>query len=90
MTIETIVAASVRAFNVILSVPAPGRHHHVLNNFSIAAEKNMATHSGPEDQGFLTSTGRFVDRIEGAEIALKSGQIKELSWPPYLYSEDLW
>ena len=41
-------------------------------------------------QGFITTEGRFVDRKEGAKIALESGQIKELNWPPDLYSEDLY
>ena len=46
-------------------------------------------HDG-EVQGFLLSDGSFVDRIEGAKIAIESGQILKLNWPPNLYSEDLW
>jgi hypothetical protein len=41
-------------------------------------------------QGFVTDEGRFVDRLEGAAIALAAGQIAALKWPPDLYSEDLW
>jgi hypothetical protein len=41
-------------------------------------------------QGFLTSTNRFVNRIEGASIAISSGQIQELKYPPMLYSEDIY
>jgi hypothetical protein len=42
------------------------------------------------NQGFVTDTGEFVDRIEAARIAIECGQIKELKWPPNLYSEDLY
>jgi len=41
-------------------------------------------------QGFLTSEGRFVDRIEAAGIALAAGQIAQLRWGEELFSEDLW
>jgi hypothetical protein len=87
---ETIVAVAVRAFGVVLSVPKPGRHHTVLNTFSQATGLNMVENSGPDDQGFLTSAGRFVGRIEAAKIAVDEGQIEALQWPPQLYSEDLW
>lgn len=41
-----------------------------------------------EEQGFLTSKNRFVNRIEGAKIAFEAGQIvKEIK---KLYSEDLY
>jgi len=42
------------------------------------------------EQGFITDSGEFVDRITAAKIALESGQIKKLNWPPNLYSEDLY
>lgn len=42
-------------------------------------------------QGFITSTGRFVDREEAAKIALESGQINELKYSKNkLFSEDLY
>ena len=37
-----------------------------------------------------TIHGVELIQVEGAEIALKSGQIDALKWPPCLYSEDLW
>ena len=46
--------------------------------------------AGDEVQGFLTSKNRFVDRTEGAAIALKSGQITALKYGNLLYSEDLY
>jgi hypothetical protein len=41
------------------------------------------------ESGFITEEGKFVDRLTAADIAVKSGQIEELQWPPYLYSEDI-
>lgn len=46
----------------------------------------------PYHQGFLTSSGRFVNRAEGLEIALKNDQVldvKEIRGQS-LYSEDLY
>lgn len=40
------------------------------------------------EQGFVTDTGEFVDREEGAKIAFECGQIKEPK--RILFSEDLW
>jgi hypothetical protein len=39
-------------------------------------------------QGFITSDGRFVDRIEGCNLAFLSGQVKQKDKP--LMSEDLY
>ena len=39
------------------------------------------------EQGFVTDTGKFVDRYEAAEIAYKASQTKKLESP--LFSEDL-
>lgn len=46
--------------------------------------------AGESIQGFLTTKNRFVDRFEGAKIALESGQIEKLNYGNRLYSEDLW
>ena len=41
-------------------------------------------------QGFVTSTGRFVDRIQAAKIAIACGQIEKLSYNhERLFSEEL-
>lgn len=69
-------------------VLAPGRHGHVIQK--IVAENPDIPGVAGEIQGFITQDDRFVDRIEGAKIALETGQIEKLNWPPNLYSEDLW
>jgi len=42
------------------------------------------------EQGFVTDTGEFLDRVEAGEHALECKQIKNLNWGKNLYSEDLW
>lgn len=91
---ERIVSAAIRVpgidvegyapYKLIISVPAPGRHHHVA--WFLAANG-----VDERDQGFLTSTGRFVDRKEAVTIAEAAGQRLRVSGSQEtLYSEDLW
>lgn len=43
------------------------------------------------EQGFITESGKFLDREEGAKHALDCGQIKKLKYSSRdLFSEDLW
>jgi hypothetical protein len=88
--VERIVRAAIRVGVAVISVPRPGRHHHVI---SLAAENAIEVGSQNE-QGFLTSEGRFVDRAEGLLIAQAANQIGmkdgETSNPHLLFSEDLW
>lgn len=68
-------------------VPPPGRHGHVFARFPQTHEAQ------PEDQGFLTDTGRFVGREEALKIAEAAGQIIKRSAGDNsreLYSEDVW
>lgn len=59
------------------------------NSVKVAWDENCPKHE--THQGFLTSTGRFVDRKEAAKIALASGQIEKLNYSDKeLYSEDLY
>lgn len=46
---------------------------------------------GENEEGFLTNKNRFVDRIEGAKIALACKQIEKLNYSSkLLFSEDLY
>lgn len=66
------------------------RHANIIGQYFVLTGK--ATRSSNSVQGFLTSTGRFVDRIEAGNIAIKAGQwriTEEDSGRP-LYSEDLY
>lgn len=86
---EKIVAVAIRHKGMTISIPAPARHGDVLQAMHEAfGEPGFV--EDPIDQGFLTSAGRYVERIPAVEIAIKTGQIEKPNWPPSLYSEDLW
>lgn len=71
---------------IVHSLPKPNRHHNILNLL------NDIGYSWPitGEQGFLTDTGIYLNRLDGAALALKNGQVKKLNSPPKLFSEDLW
>lgn len=66
------------------------RHGNCL--YQMVAILGKADHEiGENVEGFLTSKNRFVDREEGAKIALACGQIEKLNYSSNtLYSEDLY
>lgn len=89
LTAERIVAAAVQIEGVTISLPRPARHGTILacTSYSLNMEP------GRELQGFLTSTGRFVNRIQARHIADIAGQKPGRSGGrdnPELFSEDLW
>jgi len=90
-----VVASAVKQDGIIWSVPAPGRHHHVLEHMrNCGVELNIGTQI--LDQGFLLSDGTFATRITAKRIAVIAGQYHpatdHFSFPKLkeLYSEDLW
>ena len=88
-TVETIERAAIFYNGTIYSVPRPGRHHTVIQMMARDGFPNEAM--ALKNQGFVTNTGRFVDRYEGAKIARAAGQIVRDPTPPdMLTSEDVW
>lgn len=83
--LETIEKAACSFQGRVYAVDRPGRHAAALK-FMYESE----TWPVDEDQGFVTSAGRFVDRVEAAEIALRAGQITEIHPTGQLYSECVW
>jgi hypothetical protein len=81
------VAVAISAFGIIASLPAPARHGDVLRKLW---DFNQTVVVGPDRQGFLTNTGRYVNRRDAAVIALAARQVDKLMTDPDLYSEDLW
>jgi hypothetical protein len=72
---------------VFAAAPAPARHHHVLHQLARMA-RNLDW-----GQGFVTSTGRYVDREEAWPIAEAAGQLLDRAPTGRggtLYSEDVW
>lgn len=84
---EAIVAAAVFFDEEIWTLPAPARHHHILWAIDqVHPGRAIEAHV----QGFMTNTGRFVEREIAAHIAKMAGQVDKLTAPPQLYSEDVW
>lgn len=72
-------------------VVAGWRHHNCFATLAIISKKTTKQKEFAQVQGFLTNTGRFVDREEGAKIALGCKQIARLNYGKnILYSEDLY
>jgi len=74
------VAIKPECSDIIYSIPKPYRHNTLV----------QLIYPIKGTQGFLLSDGTFVDRIFAGKLAIYTGQIKKLKWPPNLYSEDLW
>ncbi len=85
---ERIIAAAIH-FGGTISLPPPARHHTIIQTMDTAM--NIAGHlATPQTQGFLTSHGRFVNRVEAFYLASNTGQIISGTKGPALFSEDLW
>jgi hypothetical protein len=86
---EKIVSVAIKYKGEIYVQPRPCRHHHVIHAIG---EKNGIDFNGSDMQGFLTTTGQFVDRVEGLKIALAANQVLDPSniRAGRLFSEDLW
>lgn len=85
---ERIVAAAVRFEGQTFSMLPPARHGEVLRlMWTIFGDEYI----GKEEQGFVTSRHRFVDRDTGKNIARSAGQLLPTASPhAHLFSEDLW
>ena len=86
---ETIVAAAIQCDGMTVSLPRPARHAHVLWTALMFMTSEIVNRS---TQGFLTSEGRFVTRIEAKHIAHRARQ-KVIRGNPHqieAFSEDFW
>jgi hypothetical protein len=81
-----IIGPAIKKDNIIYSLKKPKRHHDVIKY--IIEEFKLDAKNG--EQGFITHDGKFLNRRDAAEYVLKRKDITKLSWPPLLYSEDLW
>jgi hypothetical protein len=89
---ERIEKAAIRhADGTVFDVPRPGRHHDVIRIMRMAGKPWKSPDEALHVQGFVTSTGRFVDRVEAKKIATAANQLLEReSGKTELFSEDVW
>lgn len=80
---------AIRFRDVVYSLPAPNRHHHVI---SLILQETDVDHVYGEEQGFLDESGRFLSRKQALISALANGQVKDPSTvrAERLCSEDVW
>ena len=84
---ETIVGVALRRRDgLIFYMPKPYRHNNVFRRASWRVPRSRWPIRG--EQGFVTSTGRFVGRREAMVIAVHARQCR--SYDRELFSEDLW
>ncbi len=81
-----LISVAIRTEQQTYALPPPNRHHDVIH---MLAEMGHATPITGE-QGFIDDQRGFVNRRDGAQIALDQKQTTGLKWPPDLFSEDLW
>lgn len=88
---ERIVAAAVQIEGVTFSLPRPARHGQVLHSMEGLVPDHMIYGA---TQGFLTSDGRFVNRVMAKHIAHRAEQPQlrpeSERHQRDLFSEDLW
>lgn len=77
--------------NITEGIVFCGHNHLMCLHQMVAMTGKRQSEAGPEEQGFITSTNRFVNREEAAKIALACKQIEKLNYSSKdLYSEDLY
>lgn len=87
---ERIVAAAIVFEGINCVLPPPARHHTILHAI---AHLRPDVIIGPDEQGFVTDTGRWVDRFEAKRIAIEAQQYlvpEDIDLRDRLYSEELW
>jgi hypothetical protein len=85
---EALRSRGISPYNVDRGIVMCGwRHPNIIYQMVGMTGKRMFE-AGKYIQGFLTNKNRFVDRVEGGQIAFDFGQTDELK--TYLYSEDIY
>ena len=82
---EKIVAVAVHFKGKTYQLEKPYRHHHLY-----ATMPHMDDEDEADVQGFMTNTGRFVDRVNALRIAKDARQLINPNPTYELFSEDLW
>lgn len=83
---------AIRFNNKTYALPAPNRHHHVIQ-FIIQENPDVETVDAyDDDQGFLDESGAYLTRRQALVNALLNNQIKDTQkvTAGILTSEDVW
>ncbi len=86
---ETIVAAAIQYEGKTYTLPAPAKHWKIVLKIMDDFPK-FDYKAGGHTEGFLTSTGLFVNRFEAGRIAQAAGQVRVQQPNFVLVSGYLW
>ena len=75
-----------RLHDRVVSLPRPARHSALVAILAVTDPDLLVQ---PNQQGFLTDSGEFVDRKQAKQIAVTTGQVLP-DGRDELFSEDLW
>ncbi|WP_079212666.1 hypothetical protein [Brucella pituitosa] len=67
---ERIVAAAIQLGELVITLPPPARHKNLITVIS----SELGQIVGSDQEGFVTSEGRFVSGTEAREIAIAAQQ----------------
>lgn len=83
---ETIYAAAVRHKGRVCYMPPPQNWKDIIDLLELQEGQRPTWYQ----VGFVTNDGRYVDREEAAQIAIKSGQVEDTELDGVLFTSDLW
>lgn len=79
---------------IVYAGEAPARHHNCIAYMTLQGLVETPRSGLFRQQGFLTSKGRYVDRVLGLAIATQADQINKVrpktNPVTLLFSEDVW
>ena len=77
--------------DLVLVLPCPKRHHHVIKYGEDVLGLTPPIGAPADFQGFYTASGRYLNRKEALEHVKETGQpLRNPNAINYLFSEDLW
>lgn len=76
---------------VFVGYPKARHHHLIVLMVEVFGDKYEPKFASPYNQGFMTSHGRIVDRVQARKIAEAQNQLLEAAYKHReLFSEDIW
>ena len=90
--VEVITQAAIQTEDgKVYTAPRPARHSDLFKTHARIVEGILISPLAAGEQGFVTNSGRFVDREEALTIAAAAKQIiKKHGTLSRLFTEDLW
>jgi len=83
-----IIGVAIKHGDMVIGLPKPNRHHNVI--WHIVKDLGIKGPLGFEGQGFYDNQGKYYNREEAREYAIKTGQCVSPENPRELFSEDIW